>query len=68
MRNASSSKIGHNFRDQSGSKIESKKKCIHQKMVSQIDFFKWFFLKKFGWSKIDFECTILANMALFDKP
>ena len=34
MGSASSSKIGHDFRKQSGSKMEVRKKCFLQKIVS----------------------------------
>ena len=40
MGRASLSKIGHDFRKLSGLKIEVRKKCFLQKMVSQIDILK----------------------------
>ena len=75
-RNVSSSKIGHNNRKQSDSKIEARKYCFYQKMVSLIKdklvlaLIDMYYQKKnslFCWfftSKIDFQNMILA---LFDE-
>ena len=68
MGSTSSSKIGHDFIKQSGSKIEVRKNIFYKKWPPKLIFLNDFFSKKlhrFSTQKIDFESTMSA---LFDEP